>query len=87
MEQLSLVCEDADDSYIALTGLGESQFYWSKYNSMNSFKRAGSNGRNTVQAGSLVQASLMSMACVRDPYLEMAARLCFFVMSFIRLVG
>ena len=38
-----------------LIGRGKSQSYWLKQDSRNSFIRAGSDGRNTGQAGSLAQ--------------------------------
>lgn len=39
-------------SCVAPIGWGKPQSYWLKYNFRNSFIRAGSDGRNTVQAGS-----------------------------------
>lgn len=69
---------------IAPIGQGMSQSCWLKLDSRNSFIMIGSSIRNTVKAsssvqvaGSLVQASPLSVACVKGPYLAMAARLCF----------
>ena len=59
-------------SCAALIGWGKPLFYWLKYNSKNSFIRAGSDGWNIVQAGSSVQASWSAGPCVK-----MAAGLCF----------
>ena len=55
-------------------GCGNPQSYWLKEDPRNSFIRAGSDGRNTVQS----QAD----QCVRVPYAEVAARLFFFFLRF-----
>lgn len=71
-------------SHAALFEWGTPQSYWLKYYPRISFIRADSDVRNTVQVGSsvweadsLVQTSPWSVGCVRGPWIEMAARLCF----------
>ena len=70
-------------SCTALIGWRKSQSYGLKQDSKNSLIRIGSDGRNTVQVGSSMQASHWSTVCMRDPFVEMAAWLfvvfCFFI--------
>ena len=60
MEPLLLVGEDADGAIAVQLQLdgGKPWFYWLKHYSRNTFLRVSSDGRNTVQAGGSVQASL-----------------------------
>lgn len=60
-------------SCAAPNGWGKPQPYWLKQDSRSSFIRPGSDGRNTVQAGSSAQASPWSAVCVRGSYIQMAA--------------
>ena len=60
--------------------MGKPQSYWLKQDSRNSFIRAGSDGRNTVQAGKRFSAGFWSAVCTRGPCVAMAGRAWYFVL-------